>query len=565
MGKGGTKSRKAKTRGDLRSRAEELLERRPVDIERMPSEGVQELVHELQVQRIELEIQNEELQRSQRELEAAYNKYFDLFDLSPICYFRISKKGQIRQVNLTGAELLGVERAYLEERLFSSFASREDHPRFSAHLKNVLKTGHAAHCELQLTAKDGDRRDVFMRSVPVDEGEGKERELLSAVIDITERKKLERDLAQSEERFRKFCENAPDIIGRFDKNLRHLYVNPAAEQITGFSREAYIGKTNEELGMPVRLCAQWNQILQKVFTTGETVTEEFDFPSPRGTLWFHLRAFPELSKKGTVQYVTAIARDITPLRKAQEELERKVSERTDELVALTKTLRSSRDKAQKESRQRRYLAGKLVETLEKDRHEIAMALHDEVGQILTTLKMDLESIRTRSKPIPEAAVQNLKNVENKISKAIRSIKDISRELRPSVLDRLGLIPSIRTLLERARESAGIEVHLFSGDFSNRLHPEVELALFRIVQEALMNIVKHAQANKVFLNLTKKDGAVLLSIEDDGIGFDYDETMDRQGSLGILIMKERAAMLKGEVQVESQPGKGTHVMAEIPAQ
>jgi PAS domain S-box-containing protein len=404
-----------------------------------------------------------------------------------------------------------------------------------------------------------------MRSVPVDEAEGDEKEFLSAVIDITERKNLERDLAQSEERFRKFSENAPDVIGRFDKDFRHLYVNPVVEEITGFSRQAFIGKTNEELGMPAGLCAQWNQILQKVFNTGETVTAEFEFPSPRGTLWFHLRAFPELSKTGTVQYVTTITRDITLVRKTQEELERKVSERTDELVALTESLRNSRDEAQKESRQRRYLSGKLVETLEKDRREIAMALHDDVGQILTTLKMDLESIRTRSKQMPQAAVQKLKKTEEKIIEAIRGIKDISRELRPSVLDRLGLIPSIRTLLDRVKDSSGLEVLLYSGDFPNRLHPEVELALFRIAQEALMNIVKHARAGKVFLNLTKKDNSVLLSIEDDGVGFDYDETMDGRGPLGILIMRERAATLGGEVRVESQPGKGTHVMAEIPVE
>jgi len=119
------------------------------------------------------------------------------------------------------------------------------------------------------------------------------------------------------------------------------------------------------------------------------------------------------------------------------------------------------------------------------------------------------------------------------------------------------------LVDHVKEDSGIEVHLFSGDFSDRLHPEVELALFRITQEGLMNVVKHAQANKIFLNLTRKDDAVILSIEDDGIGFDYDQALEKHESLGILIMRERAAMLGGEMRVESHPGRGTHVMVEIP--
>ncbi|MFW6148160.1 MAG: PAS domain S-box protein, partial [Thermodesulfobacteriota bacterium] len=412
--------------------------------------------------------------------------------------------------------------------------------------------------------------------LPVYKGEGGERELLSAVIDISERKTLERNLVQSEERFRKFCEDAPDVIARFDKNFRYLYINPAVEELTGLSREHFIGKTNEELGMPVHLCAQWNNILHRVFTTGETATGEFNFPLPAEQRFFQIRAFPESSKTSTVQYATTIVRDITGLTRTQEELERKVSERTDKLVQLNRSLeaeikkrrsseralKNSRAEVQRKARQRQYLSRKLVETLEKDRRKAALSLHDEVGQILTTLKMDLESIRSQPETIPESAVQKLKTAEDKAIKAIQGIKNISRELRPSALDRLGLIPSIRTLVDHVKDS-GIEVQLFSGDFSDRLHPDVELALFRIVQEALMNVIKHAQANRVFINFTMKDAGVLLSIEDDGVGFDYDEARDRQESFGILIMKERAAMLKGEMRIESHPGNGTHVMVEIP--
>jgi PAS domain S-box-containing protein len=565
MGKGGTRSRKAKRSDGLRSRAEELIERQTDEIEPTASGDIQELVHELQVDQVELEIHNEELRRTQRELEEAYNKYFDLFDLAPIGYFRISDKGQIRQANLTGAELLGVERAYLEGRLFSRFVAKEDQPVFSSHLKHVLETGAAGHRELGLTAKDGARWYAFITSTPVYSREGGRREILSAVLDITEQKNLERDLKESEERFRAFCENAPDVIARFDKDLRHVYVNPAVEQVTGLPRESFIGKTNEEMGMPLQLCNQWNRILRRVFLTGKTEIGEFDFPSPGGTIWFHGRVFPEFSKTGSIQYVMTIARDITPLRSAKDDLERKVAKRTEKLVELNKSLRKSRNEAKKESRHRQYLARKLVETLEKDRREVALVLHDDLGQILTTLKMDLEAIRNSLKAIPEATAQKVKTAEEKVIKAIRGIKDISVELRPSVLDRLGLVPSIRTLSDRVKERSGIEVYLFSGDFPKRLHPELELALFRIAQEVLMNVLKHAQAGKVFLSITKKDGAVLLSIEDDGIGFDYDAVMAGDGTLGILIMKERAAMLGGEVRVESQPGKGTHVVAEIPAE
>jgi PAS domain S-box-containing protein len=576
MAKGGRKSSKAKSSVFLRTRAEEMLQRQTGETEYIPYADSEELVHELQVHQIELEIQNEELRGAQRQLETAYNKYFDLFDLAPIGYFRISEKGQIRQVNLTGADLLGTERAYLEGRLFSHFVAKDNQNVFYAHLKNTLETGGVGRCELAVKPKDGDLRYALMRSVPVDDGEGK-KELLSAVLDITERKNLEKDLVNSEERYRTFCENAPDIIARFDEHLRHIYVNPAVEEVTGLSRDAFIGKTNEELGMPRRLCEEWNRILRRVFRTGKTEIGEFDFPSSNGTIWFHWRVFPEFSKEGTISNVLTIARDITALRAAQDELERKVEERTEELVTVNKSLkaevrkrrsseralRKSRNEALEESNQRRYLSRNLVDTLEKDRREVAMALHDEIGQILATLKMNLESIKTKSPALPEAATQQLSKAEDRVIEAVRRIKDISRELRPSVLDRLGLIPSIRTLLDDVKENLNIQVDLFSGDLPKPLDPGVELALFRIAQEALTNVMKHGRASKVYLSIAKKDGSILLSIEDDGVGFKHNGIRSEVKSLGIMIMKERAAMLGGEVHIESSPGKGTHVIVEIP--
>jgi len=183
--------------GDTRRRAEELLRQRPGEIHTFPGEDVKELIHELQVHQIELEMQNEELRQAQVELEESRSKYFDLYDLAPIGYFTFSRKGMIVEVNLTGADLLGVERRHLIKRGFSQFIARDYQDAFYFHRNLVFESKTRQSCELKLMKSDGTSVYAHLESIAVENASGTCKQCRTTVGDITKRKSLAQALQAS--------------------------------------------------------------------------------------------------------------------------------------------------------------------------------------------------------------------------------------------------------------------------------------------------------------------------------------------------------------------------------
>ena len=261
-------------------------------------------------------------------------------------------------------------------------------------------------------------------------------------------------------------------------------------------------------------------------------------------------------------------------------LETQVKDRTQELADKNKqmkreieerkraeeALKISRENLLEESNQRKILSKRLIDLLEKDRHEIAIELHDNIGQILTSLKIYLEIIDDKFKPTDTELGSLTKDAIKRANQAINDLNNIAHGLMPGILDPLGLVSSLRSLLNEFRELTDIKIDFFTRNVQKRFEKEKELAIYRIVQEALNNIIKHAEAKNVYVSLLKKGNVLSLSVEDDGVGFDLDKAMKiskGKGPLGLVIMRERAMQLDGEVTIESFLGKGTHILAEIP--
>lgn len=220
----------------------------------------------------------------------------------------------------------------------------------------------------------------------------------------------------------------------------------------------------------------------------------------------------------------------------------------------------------KQHEQRKILSKRLIDLLEKDREQIAMELHDHIGQILTSLKINLEIIQNQLGPEHSRLELRINESKERAVQAMRDIKQISRGLKPSVLGTLGLVSSVRELLNDIEMNTGLDINFFTHKIPAELGKEKELAIYRITQEALNNIVKHAHASTVFVSLIVKERRISLSIEDNGTGFDLEKTMEfskRQDPFGLLIMRERAEQLHGEFNIESGTGKGTYLLAEIP--
>jgi signal transduction histidine kinase len=197
---------------------------------------------------------------------------------------------------------------------------------------------------------------------------------------------------------------------------------------------------------------------------------------------------------------------------------------------------------------------------ELERRRLARELHDETGQALTSILLGLKSLEDALGDERQrgAAVAGLRKL---VVATLQDVRRLAVELRPKVLDDFGLVPALERLTESFGEQTEIRVRFESSLGDERLSPEAETALYRIVQESLTNVVKHAHAHSVSIVLARKPGAVALVIEDDGSGFDVAETRD--DGFGLEGMRERVGLFGGSLQVESRAGAGATIVAEVP--
>ncbi|WP_207260180.1 ATP-binding protein [Desulfovibrio sp. Huiquan2017] len=253
------------------------------------------------------------------------------------------------------------------------------------------------------------------------------------------------------------------------------------------------------------------------------------------------------------------------LHEAHQQLEDRVRERTRELAEANEELQRIHHRLEGEHEQRKLLSRDLINLLEEDRREVARELHDHTGQLLTTLRLDLQAALESLASADGCCKGQLESAADKITLVQRDIKSISKGLRPDTLEYLGLAQAIEALLDEYRASTDLDIHFFHKGVPRRFDGQKELALYRITQEALTNTVKYAGARQVHLSLINRDGRLGLTLEDDGRGFDraaVAATANASGSLGLTLMKERMVQLEGTFHIESAPGRGTQILAEL---
>ena len=202
---------------------------------------------------------------------------------------------------------------------------------------------------------------------------------------------------------------------------------------------------------------------------------------------------------------------------------------------------------------------RVVEAQELERRRLARELHDETGQALTSILLGLKPLERSAES--EETLAAVDAVRELVVSTLQDVRRLAVELRPTALDDFGLAPAVQRLADTFREQSGLQVDLESQLGEERLPSEVETALYRVVQEALTNIVKHADAGRVSILLSRKDGSVVAVVEDDGSGFDPGAS--REDALGLAGMRERAALVGGRLQIESAVGAGTTLVAEVP--
>jgi signal transduction histidine kinase len=238
-------------------------------------------------------------------------------------------------------------------------------------------------------------------------------------------------------------------------------------------------------------------------------------------------------------------------------LEEVVEERTHELTILYEQLQT------KEVMCKRLL-GKVLTTQEEERARLARELHDAIGQSLTAIILTTTSIESSLPTTFTDGKKKLANVRNIATQSLQDLRNLIFDLRPEILDDLGLALAVRSQVKKYLEPAGVQVQLRATGLKDQLSAEVERAVFRVVQEAITNIARHAHASEASISLTKKDNRLIVRIEDNGLGFDCDSVRHWQRQAwGLQGMEERITLLGGEFYIGSKPGNGTLVLAEIP--
>jgi signal transduction histidine kinase len=206
------------------------------------------------------------------------------------------------------------------------------------------------------------------------------------------------------------------------------------------------------------------------------------------------------------------------------------------------------------------LSRRLVELQESERLYISRELHDEAGQVLTSLLVDLRLLEKNTAQ-PEIILKIVSEMERSLNGVIENLHRIAMALRPASLDHVGLVAALRQHVEAVGEKHGIQARFRSGSVIERLPANVETVLYRIVQEALTNVVRHARATRVDVVLTVRARKLVVLVEDDGVGFDPD-AVPGEDHLGLFGIRERAEMIGGTLVIESAPGKGTTIMLEV---
>lgn len=424
---------------------------------------------------------------------------------------------------------------------YQLFLCGDEPPEICPHAK-LLADGKEHSAEIYQENLDG----FFMVSVsPLRNAEGRLIGSVHVARDITAHKKMEEALLKSRESYRSLVESTDDSIYLMDRNCAYLFINKKHLSRLGFSRDKVIGRTYSEFHSE-NDTKELVERVEKVFITGQSIV--YEHKSRRDGRYFLRTLNPVKASNGRTVSVTMVSKDISEQKQTEEDLSRF----NEELF--------------KSHNQRKFLSRKLIDLLENDRRETAMELHDHIGQTLTSLKMGLEMIHDQLKSDNPQLKSRIKDNADKATLIIKDVKTISRGLMPGMLDVLGLVASLRELFSEVERNTDLEIEFFGKTVRERFAPEKELAVYRIAQEALTNIVKYARAKRVFVNLAKKENLLSLSMEDDGIGFDKElemKTSGNKGPLGLLIMRERAVQLDGELSVESRIGKGTHLLVEIP--
>ncbi len=587
----------------LRREAEQRLrDKEATPAQSMTEVDVRALLHELQVHQIELEMQNAELLYAQKALQESSNKYHDLFDFAPVGYFRLDKEGQILEVNLAGAALMGLDRSTAIHKRFAQSVAIQSRARFADFLTDMLRADDTQTCEIELQ-HDQTRRYALLEGILSDDVGGNP-SFRFAAIDITSRKRIDdvqmfllrcghrdsgEDFFQSLGRYLaqslgmdyvcidrlvgdgltaqtvaiyhdgKFDDNVTyalkdtpcgDVVGKticcFPKGVCQLF--PKDVVLQELRAESYVGSTLWSFdGKPIGLIAIVGRKPLGQPLLAESILK-----------LVAIRAAGELERKQAEE----------SLRLAHDHLERRVQERTAELAQRAEQLRAS--------------AVELTQVEQRERRRLAQVLHDHLQQLLVAARIKVGLLRRQVQD--ERLGTTIGQVDDLLNETINESRSLAVQLGPPALYNQGLAAGLEWLACETREKFDLAVEVRADPAAEPPEETLRVFLFRAASELLLNAAKHANARCVQVRMTRVGAQasevppstgttpasrgpehVCIEVCDDGVGFDPAKVTEKtgRGGFGMFSIRQRVEVFGGQVEALSRPGQGTRVTIWVP--
>jgi PAS domain S-box-containing protein len=512
-----------------RKEAEQELERHRRNLEKR----VRDRTRDLTLINEHLLNEIEDRKKIEKTLRESQDRHRIIFDGSRDAIFISGADGSILIFNHSAAQLTGYEPDELKKlRLFDLYA-KVDPKQHSDYFKRIW-SGQSISGEAKIARKDG--RTIYT--------EFSSRKIVIAgktcahtiARDVTARKMSEAALRRSEAKYRELVQNTNSIIVRYDPLGHITFFNEYARKFFGFPEQEIIGRNILGSIIPWRASSgrEYRSLMMDFLKFPERYpTNEIENVRRDGSrAWIAWTNKPVRDKTNRIVEIMSVGVDVTQRKQAQDQVQ--------------------------------SLTHQLIKAQENERLKISRDLHDHIAQDLSTLKISLETLFKDQSTELRKKVSQLSDI---LQRSIASVRDMAYDLRPPGLDQLGIVKTLYLYCEDFSKSSGVEIDFAAAGVDElSLEYESEINIYRLIQEALNNIKRHAAANRVIIRVVASSPDIVIRIKDNGKGFDVDDRWKRalkEKRMGLQSMVERVRLLNGKISIQSRPSKGTYILIEIP--